>query len=290
MFSCLRRNLQNQYHSCEPSAARLNPDSTDGFTGARAILIRIERIRRLAGRLAPNDYGSISSLIISAGRHRIEGAQGGEMEIQSQSMTPWLSIWISPRRTIRKIVDTDPGKFVIPLAMLAGISQALDRSVARSSGDTLPLTVVLAICLILGPIGGILSLYIGGALFRWSGSWLGGQARTEEVRAAIAWSSVPVIFILPLWIPQILIFGEELFTTATPRMDANPVLALLLLGFGLFELAVGIWAFIIFLQTLGEVHRFSAWKALAAAFLGTLVVVVPILCVVGIFLGIAGLV
>lgn len=203
-------------------------------------------------------------------------------QVQQQPLSPFLSIWVQPRATIRKIVETDPTRHVLLLAMLAGIGQALDRAVSRSTGDSLPLLVILAICILLGPVGGIISLYLSGAIFRWTSSWLGGQASPDEVRAAIAWSSVPTIFILPLWIPQLLIFGEELFTTTTPRLDANPILAILLLGFALVEIGVGIWALVILLNSLGEVNRFSAWKALGAVILGILVLLVPILCLVGV--------
>jgi hypothetical protein len=211
------------------------------------------------------------------------------MAIQTQSSSPLLSIWIKPRETIRKIVDTDPTKHVILLAMLAGIGNALDRSSSRNAADLLPLATILLICILAGPVGGIISLYIGGALFRWTGSWLGGKATSEEVRAAIAWASVPSIFILPIWIPELLIFGEELFTSSTPRLEANPLLGILLLGFAAFEIVVGIWGLVIFMLTLGEVHGFSAWKALAATVLGLLVVVVPILCIAGGFALLAGM-
>jgi hypothetical protein len=212
-----------------------------------------------------------------------------EIQTQPQSLSPFLSIWVKPRETIRRIVDTDPTQHVVLLAMLAGIGQALDRASSRNTGDSLPLVAILAVCIIAGPIGGIISLYLSGALFRWTGSWLGGQASSEEVRAAIAWSSVPTIFILPLWIPELLIFGEELFTSSTPRMEANPLLAIILLGFLLIEIVVGVWAFVVLLQSLGEVHRFSAWKAFGAVILGILVVLVPILCIVGVFAGLAAL-
>lgn len=212
-----------------------------------------------------------------------------EIQTQPQSPSPFLSIWVKPRETIRKIVETNPTKHVILLAMVAGIGQALDRASSRNAGDTIPLPAILGICFILGPIGGIISLYLGGALYRWSGSWLGGKASSEEVRATIAWSSVPTICILPLWILELLILGREMFTSSTPNIDANPLLLAILLGFAIIELVVGLWAFVVFLQSLGEVHRFSGWKALGTVFLGTLVILVPILCIVGLFVAASSL-
>jgi hypothetical protein len=205
------------------------------------------------------------------------------MELQSQSrpMSPFISIWVKPRATIRDIVDTDPTKYVLLLAMLSGVSEALDNASKRSAGDLLPLFGVLAMCIISGSIGGIISLYIGGALFRWSGSWFGGQATSEEVRAAIAWSSVPTVFIdLPLLVLMLLIIGEEMFTTSTPRMDANPIPMLIISLPLLFaSVTAGIWSLVLLAKCVGEVHRFSAWKALGAMIAGILVIVVPFLLI-----------
>lgn len=207
----------------------------------------------------------------------------------SRSVTPFISIWFKPRETIRRIVETDPGRHVVLLAALAGVGETLDRASGRSLGDILPFGVVLAFGLVLGPIAGIISIYLGGALYRWSGSWLGGQATTEQVRASLAWSSVPVIAALPLWILQILMVGEEMFTTSTPRLEANPLLAILLLGIIAIEVGAAIWAFILLLNTLAEVHRFSAWKALGALVLGSLVIIVPALCIAGIMLSLSAI-
>ena len=47
------------------------------------------------------------------------------------------------------------------------------------------------------------------------------------------------------------------------------------------EIALGIWCFAIVLKCLGEVHEFSAWRALGSIFLVVLVIVVPSLLLVG---------
>ena len=107
------------------------------------------------------------------------------MEIQPNDSNPWLSIWTSPRGTIRRIVDSDPKHHVIILAMLAGFGEFLDHAAGGNAGDKFSLQVILIICAIVGPILGIVILYIGSALMRWTGSWLGGQASSIEVRAAL---------------------------------------------------------------------------------------------------------
>jgi hypothetical protein len=113
----------------------------------------------------------------------------------------------------------------------------------------------------------------------WIGSRFGGQASPVEVRAAFAWSSVPNIWSQILWIPQLALFGKELFTSATPKIAANPFLALVLLGFLGVQLVIAIWAFVVLLICLSEVHRFSIWKALATIVVSGLAIFVPLFCI-----------
>ena len=200
------------------------------------------------------------------------------MGTQSRTLSPWLTIWIHPRETIRRIVDTAPEHQVITLAMLAGFAQALSQASARNVGDTLSLPVILIVCAMAGPIGGIILLYVSGALLRWMGSWLGGQASSVEVLAAFAWSSVPNTWAMILWIPKLALAGKDVFTGTMPRIHANPFLALIIFGFTIVEMVVAVWAFCVLLKCLGEVHRFSVWKALAASFLSGLIVGVPVFC------------
>ena len=201
------------------------------------------------------------------------------------TLNPWFSIWIRPRATIQQIIDSHPTRLVLVLAAVAGFAQFLDRAVMRNLGDRMEWPMIFALAAVAGSVMGIVGLYIGGALLRWTGGWLGGRASMEQVRAAIAWSSVPLIWALPLWIPELVLFGQDLFTSATPRLDANPPLAVALIGFGLVELVVGLWAIVVFLKCLGQVQGFSAWRALGNALLAFLIfftaILVPILLIGG---------
>lgn len=94
------------------------------------------------------------------------------------------------------------------------------------------------------------------------------------VRAAIAWSSVPLIWSLLLWPPELSLLGREMFTTATPTLDANPILFVPLGFLILLEVVVGVWAFVVFLKALGEAHGFSAWRSLGATAIAVLLVLV----------------
>lgn len=200
---------------------------------------------------------------------------------------PWLSIWSRPRATIQQIVDSDPTRFVLGLAALNGVSEALNRASGRSVGDDLDLSVILLMAVVFGPLGGILSLYIGGALVRWTGSWVGGQASSQSIRAAIAWGLVPALWVSLLWIPELLLVGVEMFTTETPRADANANLGFVILGLVTIEMVGSIYAVVTVLKCLGQVQGFSAWKALGNLFLAGLVIVLP-LFVIGLAIRVIG--
>jgi hypothetical protein len=192
---------------------------------------------------------------------------------------PWFTIWLNPRKTMREILDSDPTRMVIVLSVLGGIAESLDKAEAKHMGDKLPLPAILAICLILGPIGGLLSVYFGGAIIKWTGSWIGGRGSTTDIRAALAWSNIPIIWALLLVIPKILLIGQDLFTS-TPILDSAPTLKMLFIVFGLADLVIGIWSGFVTLKCLAEAQRFSAWKALLNIILPGVIILVPILIVV----------
>ena len=199
----------------------------------------------------------------------------------ARGVTPFFSIWVRPRRTMRAIIDSNPQRLVLVLAALSGFGSALDNASTSSIGDgnNIPVVAIVALSAVAGSLGGILTLYVGGFVMKWAGRPLGGRATQVEVRAALAWSTVPLIWALPLWIPELALAGREMFTTATPILAASPLRAVLLVLVVLLEVVLGIWSFVLFLKCLGEVHGFSAWKSLAAVLLSVLAIVLVALIV-----------
>jgi hypothetical protein len=175
-----------------------------------------------------------------------------------EAHSPGFTIWTKPRQTIRQIVDTDPGQKVVMLAVLGGI--------AGSFSGTEPISGMV-IGIVIGAISGLLQVYVGGFLLRWIGSWYGGEATTEEVRAAVAWALVPIIWTLALEIPVLVLMltfslaaritNAEIFSTIMAG-----TMGVLSLGLTLVHTIVSLWAFVVLVACIGEVHRFSGWKAL----------------------------
>ncbi|PHQ34845.1 Yip1 family protein [Rhodopirellula bahusiensis] len=203
-----------------------------------------------------------------------------EHDLQGE-FKPFKTIWLSPRRTVRQIVSVDPTLHVLLLACLSGVGETLDRASMRNLGDVVSLPVIIAIACLLGPVGGIVGLWIGSWLIAFTGKWIGGTGTSETVRTAITWASVPTIVAMLLWIPQLLMMREELFTSETPRLEANPGLIVPVLALSLVEIVLAVWSFVLMCNTIAEVQSFgSAWRGFSNMLLAGAVVFVPIIALV----------
>jgi Yip1 domain len=193
---------------------------------------------------------------------------------------PWITIWAHPRATIRRIVDTDPRHQAVFLATLAGALSGLESAWSQPPTPAMagigswPMLVVVSV--VAGGILGAIGLYINGAVLKWSGALLGGVASFAEVRAALAWGQIPAIVAMALGIISILLgAGTPLIGLGEGSMRGPSA------GTILFNAALGLWSFVITLKCLGEVHRFSAWRALGAI---AVVAAIAIAVVVGVLL------
>ena len=189
----------------------------------------------------------------------------------------WSTIWFWPRRTVRKIVDSGAAEGVWILAMLGGIASCLSNSSAMQLGDTLPVAALLFFCALIGPAGGLLSLWIGGWLLHRIGMMLGGAASPAAVRAAVAWSWAPVVCMLPLWGVKGILFGAELFSSQKTRIAAEPVLGALYGLTALVDLVISVWSTVILVLALSEVNRFRVSRALAVTLISAFLLAVPVL-------------
>jgi hypothetical protein len=197
----------------------------------------------------------------------------------ADSITPFFTIWTEPRATIRRIVDTDPTRNVILLAALAPALNALEGQWSKALGNNANLSAIwpfwVAFVVAIQAALGILALYFFGGLYRWSGSILGGTATNVEVRAAVAYSQVPAI------VGEIVLMVAILLGVPTPTVHPGefPHIDPPFYNVILVEAVLGVWGFFISMKCLGEVHRFSAWRAFGAVLIPGLILIASILFV-----------
>jgi Yip1 domain len=199
----------------------------------------------------------------------------------SESLSPFIRIWIEPRPTIRAIVERDPRRYVIALAAigpaLVAMESAWSQMASAQTSPSILWPLEVALIAVFAGVMGVLVLYFNGAMLRWTGSILGGTATKIETRAALAWSRVPgiaaalinvAVMLLGVATPPAMMTGH--FPAFTPSF----------IGLGFVNFVLGVWGFVVLLQCLGEVHGFSAWRALGAIlieagiFIGALIALV----------------
>jgi signal peptidase I len=162
--------------------------------------------------------------------------------------SPWFTVWFSPRRTIERLVAVRP-TYLVWLLTIFGTIASLYSQLSIIDGATSPLDWQLASALVLaGVLLGLVWLYLSGLTLSWIGSLLGGKASALHIRAAFAWSSLPIIlgFIIILLIA--VVNGRSAGPLITP--DIVPLLVA----------AFSSWSLVLFLLMLGRVERFGFWR------------------------------
>ena len=188
-----------------------------------------------------------------------------------QHLNPWFSIWTNPRNTIKQIVDEDPTNMVLLLAISPTLIQWFGF-VVISILNGMPLAIVpLAINLVVGLISSIAFFYLNGAVTRWTGTWFDGEASSVNIRAAMAWSTVPAIFIFSFMLLGVALFSLlGLIGYETAGVIDN-VLEFIETVLAIIFVATVLWSIIIYLDMLSQVQGFSMWKALGNMLVSTLI-------------------
>lgn len=187
---------------------------------------------------------------------------------------PWFSVWLSPRLTIRRLLDGPPRHREHIFATLFAVVDVLGVAVWRNWGDKYELSTIFLIAFGFAPIRMVFYLYVYPPLISVTGRLLGGRGRVADIRIATAWSFLPMLWLALLWIPELALFGGELFksefTVDTGWMTAA------LYAFMLLEIVGLVWFIIVFVSALAEAQRFAWWRAVVNIAFAAALFVLPI--------------
>ena len=185
---------------------------------------------------------------------------------------PWLSIWTQPRATIRKIITVNPKRSLWLLAAIYGFSSLLNSFQSATLGTQMGMLPIFLIALILSPIWGFIVFGVWSWVVSWTGKWLKGRGDFQEVRAAYAWSCVPLTINGLLWIVMILIFGHVLFLNFPEGHALNNGQATALFLILIAKVVLAIWSLVIYLNALAEVQQFSVLRAIGNVILSGIII------------------
>ncbi len=185
-----------------------------------------------------------------------------------EEFAPFKSIWTRPRETIDQILAKNPSLYVIPLACLAGIAVNIGYTAGSGVSETLLVVAAFVTACFLGPIVGLLVIWIGSALVELTGKLLEGTARGKEIRLAIAWSTIPLILASPFWVARLFLSVARSFVS----VDLESILSSVAKVLGLVEWILVIWTCVLACKMVAEVQGYqSAWRGFGNLFLATFV-------------------
>lgn len=191
----------------------------------------------------------------------------------------FTNIWTSPRKVFSYIHKTNHDKYLIILLLLSGISSAFDRASLRNLGDTLSLWSLIAVCIIFGSLLGWISYYLYSGLVSWTGKWLNGKSATKEILRILSYAMIPSILSLIFLVPQLIIYGNEIFKSEGDISSADIVSNILFYASVFFEFILSIYSVVLCVIGLSEVQNFSIGKAILNLLLPILIIIIPLLLI-----------
>ena len=191
----------------------------------------------------------------------------------------FIGILTSPREAFSFINTYQYQKHVSLLLVLAGISRTFDRASTKNMGDNFSLWGVITFCIIIGAICGWLIYYLYSAMISWTGKWLNGKGNTDSILRVMAYALIPSILALLFLIPQIAIYGNEMFKSDGDITSGGIVSNIIVYGAILLEFSLGIWTLVLCVIGLSEVQKISIAKSILNLFLPAIVIIVPVLAI-----------
>lgn len=174
--------------------------------------------------------------------------------------SPWATLWLSPRQTIERIVGWRPTYLVLPLAALGTVSAFYMQLVSVGLAAPFDDWRLSLLALIIAAGFGIIWLYPSALILSWIGLLLGGEATARQLRAVLAWSTVPAILGSAATLAVLLVLKAAGNGSLVPD-KAMPW----------FGVGFALWTAIVFMLMLGRIERFGFLRTIVAyvAYLGS---------------------
>lgn len=192
-------------------------------------------------------------------------------------------IWTSPRKVFKYINEKHYDKYVTMLLILSGISNAFDRASMKNMGDTMSLESIIGLSIVIGGLLGWISFYFYAALISWTGEWLNGKSNTTAILRIISYAMIPSIIALVFLIPQIAIYGVEIFKEDGDITSSGLISNIFVYGSVFLEVILGIYTLIFCVIGISEVQKLSIGKAILNMILPVIVILIPIIIIVLLF-------
>jgi hypothetical protein len=188
--------------------------------------------------------------------------------------SPWLTIWTQPRATMMKVAGRTPTATLWLLAFIYGFSSLMNLFQSMAMGHAASVLSIVAMTILLAAIWGYITFTIWSWFVTFTGRWLGGKGDFQTIRLAYAWSSVPLLINIPLWLLMTAFFGRQMFLDfpESQAFSSTEVVLLMTIFFG--KVVSAVWSFVIYFNALAVVQKFSVLKAIFNTLLAGLILMV----------------
>lgn len=178
-------------------------------------------------------------------------------------MNPFLTIWSRPRETLQYILEQKSVKYAIMLAVLGSLANSVMGASDSGFFGSLPLPAILAILvgasILLSVIGwGFMTL-----VYTLVGKMLGGNGTMANVGKIVGASSLPGIWLAPLNLVMLIIYGRDLFA-APEGLELTVLPIAVFIVYNLLMFGLGVYSIVIQSIGLGLAHGFSSWRGFGA--------------------------
>jgi hypothetical protein len=175
---------------------------------------------------------------------------------------PLLMIWTQPRSTMLWLSENRP-KWLIAYPILAG---GFSRTLMRLGDAPVDLSLtpeqILLTVAIAGPLVGLMIVFVVGRLLHMVLGFMGGKGTWVQSRTVIAWALAPGIPACALWVVMIATHG----LSAIGPLEAESTPFLLQIDY-FIQFAFMLWALVLEVLGLANVHRLSTWRIVGAELL-----------------------
>lgn len=198
----------------------------------------------------------------------------------------FMKIWTSPREVFKFINTYKYNRYVSILLILAGITRTFDRASMKNMGDDFSLWGLIAFCIIIGAIFGYLTYYLYAALLSWTGKWMNAKGNTNSILRVLSYALIPSVISLLLLVPQIAIYGNEIFKSDGDISSGGTVSNIIVYSAMFLEFMLGIWSLVLCVIAISEVQKLSIAKSILNLILPVVVIILPFLIIALITYGI----
>lgn len=189
----------------------------------------------------------------------------------------FTKIWSEPKKILTYIHEFKYEKYFYLLIILAGVSRAFDRASSKNLGDSTSVLWVIVSCIVGGGLFGWLAYYIYAALLSWTGKWMDGKGNTESIYRILAYAMIPSVVSLLLLVPQIAVYGNQIFQSDGYLMDAGIFGNIIFWVSVALEVILGICTLVFSVIGISIVQKFTIGKSILNLLMPILIFILPIL-------------